>query len=107
MKTFQLGFIFSLFIFAGILRADNWPSWRGVFGTGQSTENKFPTKWAKDQNVLWRLALPERGNSSPIVWEDRVFVTQAVDATKTRQLWCINRKTGKLIGAAGRRLQRC
>jgi len=100
VKSLSLRFFISLFVFTFVLQADNWPAWRGVFGTGQSTENKFPVKWAKDQNVRWRVALPERGNSSPVVWVNRVFITQAIEVTKSRQTICYNRGTGKIVWRA-------
>src|SRR4051794_36207822 len=77
--------------------AGNWPGWRGPSGTGITTEQNLPVQWSKEQNVRWRVDLPERGNSSPIVWGDRVFVTQAVSADNRRTLMCFDRKDGKLL----------
>ena len=55
--------------------ADNWPAWRGPLGTGICEEKNLPTTWSKTENVKWRVALPEPGNSTPIVWNDRIFLT--------------------------------
>ena len=52
-------------------------------------------------NVLWRLELPEPGNSSPVVWGDRVFLTQARDDGASRRLLCIDRKTGRVLWEQG------
>jgi outer membrane protein assembly factor BamB len=81
-----------------VLAAD-WPQWRGPAGTGATTETKLPTKWSATENVKWRVALPEPGNSTPIVFGDRVFVTQAVK--ERRQLMCFSRADGKLMWEAG------
>lgn len=74
--------------------AANWPAWRGPAGTGVSEEKSLPTQWSPTEHVKWRVPLPERGNSTPIVWEDRVFVTQAQGDQRT--LMCFDRKDGKL-----------
>jgi len=55
--------------------AENWPQWRGPRGDGVSQETGLPTSWSSTDNVLWRLPLPGSGGATPIVWEDRVFVT--------------------------------
>lgn len=76
--------------------AGNWPSWRGPNQNNISPETHFPTRWSRTENVKWRAELPEAGNSSPIVWGDTVFVTQAVDDGKRRTLMAFDRQTGKL-----------
>ncbi|HET6410294.1 MAG TPA: PQQ-binding-like beta-propeller repeat protein, partial [Chthoniobacteraceae bacterium] len=62
--------------------AGEWPGWRGANGTGISSEKNLPLTWTATENVKWRTELPERGNSSPIVWGDKVFVTQALTGSK-------------------------
>ncbi len=74
--------------------AGNWPSWRGPSQDGISPETKFPTTWSKDKNVRWRVALPDVGNSSPVVWGGTVFVTQALEDGKRRTLMAFDRATG-------------
>jgi outer membrane protein assembly factor BamB len=59
------------------VRADNWPCWRGPTGMGYTAEKDLPLHWdgkTKD-NLLWKTPVGGIGNSSPIVWGDRVFVT--------------------------------
>ena len=58
-------------------------------------------RWSTNQNVRWRVPLPERTNSSPIVWRDRVFVAQAVSGENRRTLMCFDRKDGKLLWQSG------
>ncbi|MCG8584363.1 MAG: PQQ-binding-like beta-propeller repeat protein, partial [Pirellulales bacterium] len=81
--------------------AQNWPGWRGPEGTGKSTEKNLPTNWDRETNVRWKVDLPERGNSTPVVWGDQVFVTQAIEKDGTRSLICFDRKTGKEMWQAG------
>lgn len=52
-----------------------WPRWRGPSGQGLAAGSGYPDTWSDRQNVLWRTAVPGRGNSSPIVWKDRIFLT--------------------------------
>lgn len=55
-----------------------WPQWRGPLATGVSPEANPPVEWSESRNVRWKLALPGKGHSTPIVWGDRVFLTVAV-----------------------------
>jgi outer membrane protein assembly factor BamB len=56
----------------------NWPMWRGPAGIGLSTTANPPTEWSETKNVRWKVEIPGRGHSSPIVWNDRIYVTTAV-----------------------------
>ncbi|RLT07964.1 MAG: serine/threonine protein kinase, partial [Planctomycetota bacterium] len=76
--------------------AENWPAWRGPRGDGICSEKGLPTTWNKTENVAWKVKLPERGNSTPAVWGDRVFVTQAIEKEGRRTLICFNRANGQL-----------
>ncbi|HEX6985323.1 MAG TPA: PQQ-binding-like beta-propeller repeat protein, partial [Planctomycetaceae bacterium] len=76
--------------------AGNWPAWRGPHGTGVSDETGVPVRWSATDNVKWKVRLPGPGNSTPIVWDDRVFVTQATDDGRERALYCFDRETGEL-----------
>ena len=89
---------FAILVCALQTKADNWPAWRGPFGTGKSTEKSFPLEWSREKNVRWRIDLPERGNSSPIVWGNKIFVTQSLEGRGLRQLICFDRKNGKPYG---------
>jgi outer membrane protein assembly factor BamB len=57
--------------------AENWPTWRGPKGNGISTETGLPTTWEGQKGAQWRLELPGPGGSTPIVWNDRIFLTSA------------------------------
>lgn len=75
--------------------AENWPAWRGPAGTGVCNEAHLPTKFGPEENVTWKTPLPAAGNSTPIVWDQRVFVTCPIDGGKVRSLMCFDRQTGK------------
>ena len=81
--------------------AGNWPGWRGPEGTGVSLEKNLPETWGTNRNVRWRVALPGPGNSSPVVWGNRVFIAQAVKGEKRRTVICFERADGRQLWQAG------
>ncbi|HYV35718.1 MAG TPA: serine/threonine protein kinase, partial [Gemmataceae bacterium] len=57
-----------LFISLGSLAyADNWPSWRGPDANGISKETKLPLVWDANKNIAWKLQMPGKGGSTPII----------------------------------------
>jgi outer membrane protein assembly factor BamB len=58
----------------------NWPQFRGQGARGITTSTNLPERWSASENVAWKAEIPGRGWSSPIVWDDRVFVTTAVNS---------------------------
>jgi outer membrane protein assembly factor BamB len=68
--------------------ADNWPQWRGGNHNGISEERNIPTKWNRQEGVLWRLPLPGPAGSTPAIWDQRIFVT-SVDRSGQLLLLCI------------------
>ncbi|HVK07611.1 MAG TPA: PQQ-binding-like beta-propeller repeat protein, partial [Gemmataceae bacterium] len=78
-------------------RADNWPAWRGPTGQGHSAETDLPLTWSATTNVRWKVPLADPGNSTPVIWGDRVFVTQANKGGTTRSLLCFARADGKKL----------
>ena len=79
--------------------AGNWPAWRGPTADGVTPETDLPLKWSATEGVKWKIDLPERGNSTPIVWGTRIFLTQAVGTKRT--LMCLDRKDGHTLWQAG------
>lgn len=88
---------FVVLISCTISNADNWPAWRGPNGDGVSTERNLPLTWSATQNVRWKVALPEPCNSTPIIWGDRIFLTQGLNAGKQRAVIAFDRKDGKKL----------
>src|SRR6267142_3631960 len=88
----------TVLVFSTFASADNWPFFRGPNRTGISSESSAPTNWGVDKNIKWKAPLPSPGNSSPIVWGDRVFVTCAENAKGTeRSLYCFSRADGRVM----------
>jgi hypothetical protein len=53
---------------------DNWPHWRGPDANGSTATGQYPVQW-DPANVHWKVALPGKGSSSPIVWNERIYLT--------------------------------
>ena len=79
------------------IQAQNWPGWRGPNGDGTSVETNLPVRWDSVTNVVWKIPVPGVGYSSPIVWEDKLFMLTAIPETEERILLCYNSKTGDLL----------
>src|SRR6266540_5498691 len=55
----------------------NGPQWRGPLANGVAPLANPPVEWSEKKNVRWKVALPGKGHSSPIVFGDRVYVLAA------------------------------
>lgn len=77
--------------------ADQWPRFRGPDGGGHSLARGLPTRWSSSENVVWRTEVPGSGNSSPIIWGDRIFLTSSGEAGVDRNVHCFARDDGKLL----------
>lgn len=79
------------------MHADNWPMWRGATGSGTANEKALPQKWNATNSIAWKIALPDRGNSTPIVWGDKIFLTQPLEKSNERALLCLDRRDGRVL----------
>ncbi len=77
--------LLAVLLAAPVLGASNdaspWPGWRGPGGQGVAS-GSAPLEWGAEQNVLWKSKVEGRGHSSPIVWNDLIVVTTAVQGTQ-------------------------
>jgi outer membrane protein assembly factor BamB len=107
----------SLWTAAGSVLADStadqfWPQWRGPLRTGEAPHADPPLTWSEKTNVKWKTPIPGEGDSTPIVWDKRVFLLAAIPAgtnssmsaplavpTEAYQfvVLCLDRDTGKLL----------
>lgn len=74
--------------------ANNWPNWRGPTRNGVSTES-VPVEWDADKNVVWKLEMPDWTGSTPVIWEESIFLNVA-DGDNL-ELWCLDRNTGQPV----------
>jgi outer membrane protein assembly factor BamB len=90
-------FIAAVALMASGAMAENWPRFRGPNGQGISTETGLPTQWSATENVAWKTPIPGQGWSSPIVWEDRVFLTSTTENGVICHVICLDRRSGKIL----------
>ncbi|HLQ44261.1 MAG TPA: PQQ-binding-like beta-propeller repeat protein, partial [Planctomycetaceae bacterium] len=64
-----------LAVCASPLMAENWPNWRGPSYNGVASGKNFPIEWSTTKNVAWKVELPGRGASTPVVWGENIFLT--------------------------------
>ncbi len=64
---------------------DDWPGWRGPTGNGVAEGASPATEWSEEKNVRWKVALPGKGSSCPVVMGDTVYVTTAVSTGKKKE----------------------
>lgn len=75
---------------------DNWSQFRGPSGRGHSTARDVPLKWSAE-SVLWKVPLKGKGQSSPVNWDGKLFLTGASDDGRERYLHCLDGGNGKSL----------
>jgi len=76
---------------------NNWPSFRGQDSRGIAGGTDFPSEWdgASGKNIGWKIEVPGKGKSSPVVWGDKLFITGARD--RICEVYCIDKAIGKIL----------
>ena len=88
---------------AATLQADTWNQFRGPSGDGHAQAKNIPLKWSQTENIAWKQKLPGNGWSSPVLHNDRLYLTTAVtrgDSTPpalSLHVLCVDAKTGKIV----------
>lgn len=77
--------------------AENWPGWRGPRGDGSVETGPLPVAWSVETDLVWKVPMPGTGHASPIIWDDRVFIVDAIEDSAERVLLCLERSTGKVL----------
>jgi outer membrane protein assembly factor BamB len=80
----------------GVVSPDQWPRFRGPGGTGKVTAETLPASWTTE-DWTWQADLPGVGHSSPVVWNEKIYLTSADEESRIRHLFCHDLHTGKLV----------
>ncbi len=78
------------------VHAENWNRFRGPQGRGHAGTVALPVNWS-EENIAWRAELPGAGQSCPVNWGDKIFLTAASDEGRIRHVICLNKADGKRI----------
>jgi outer membrane protein assembly factor BamB len=85
---------FSIFASGTTALASDWPHWRGPTRDGVSTETGLPVEWSTSKNVRWKIPMPDRSGSTPILFSETIFLNVA--EAGALHLWALDRKDGSL-----------
>lgn len=77
--------------------AKYWTRWRGPSGQGIVETGKYRDKWSATEGVKWKVPVPGRGHSSPIVWRDHIFFTTEYDNGARLSMLAFRRSDGKKL----------
>ena len=75
----------------------DWPHWRGPFFNGSTSETNLAAKWSRTEQVAWSLELPGPSAATPIVWDNRVFISSTDAAARTLLALAVDRLSGKIV----------
>lgn len=76
---------------------EHWNQFRGPQGNGISAAMHLPVEFDEAKNVRWKIAIPDRGWSSPVVWGDEIWLTAGSDEKKELRAICVDLKSGKFV----------
>ncbi len=79
------------------LAAGNWPAFRGPHGDGHAEATDLPIKWSETENIRWKTPVPGKAWSSPVVWGDRVWLTNATADGKELSALAVDLAGGKVL----------
>ncbi|HYG74482.1 MAG TPA: PQQ-binding-like beta-propeller repeat protein [Planctomycetota bacterium] len=97
MKTAHIFLLIVLAASSVAFCGENWPQWRGPNHNGSSGETGLPDKLDKDSTLVWTTPLPGRSGATPVVWNDKVFLTAGDKTNKDLLAICVNRADGKVL----------
>jgi len=104
MKNILILFVCSIFAFitAGCARSsdqliENWAQFRGPNGQGISQATGLPVNWSAEENIAWKTEIPGEGWSSPIVWNNHIFLTTTTEEGKNCHVIAVDRITGRIL----------
>lgn len=95
---YRLTFVMIMILMVMTAHSQNWPQWRGPEANGIASPGTYPVKFSATDGLLWKAELPGKGGSTPIVWEDRIFLTSGVGEKNEGEdgVLCFD-LTGKLL----------
>ena len=77
--------------------ADNWPNYRGPTDQGLCDAVGLPLEWSETKNVVWKTLIPGKAWSSPVVWKDRIWLTDALEDGTRLFAVCVDAQSGKVL----------
>jgi outer membrane protein assembly factor BamB len=76
---------------------DTWPEFRGPSGDGHSQARGLPLRWSETENIRWKTPIHDKGWSSPVIWDNQIWMTTATPDGKRLYAICVDRDSGKIV----------
>lgn len=95
--SFGMSLCLSLAIACSAIGEEHWTSYRGPTDQGHAATADLPVQWSEDKNVVWKTALPGKAWSSPVIWGDRIWVTEAPDSGVSLSAISLDKNSGKIV----------
>ena len=91
--------IVSIAIFSATssLASADWPDWRGPTADGRSDATGLPLTWKETENIAWKTRIHGLGYSTPVVWDDQIWLTTATEDGRALYAVCIDLNTGVVL----------
>lgn len=87
-----------VFLAAGwSLAGENWPNFHGPTNDNHSDARDLPLVWSETENVAWKTPIHDSGWSSPVIWDDQIWLTTATDDGKQSFALCVDRQSGRVL----------
>ena len=93
------GFILLLITVASCLvieANEQWSQFRGHYGNGIIKSTSAPINWSENTNIDWKTPIHDRGWSSPVIWNDQIWMTTATKDGNKMYAICVNKLSGKI-----------
>ena len=75
----------------------HWNQYRGSNGDGKSTARNLPAEFSETQNVRWKVAIAGQGWSSPVVWENEIWLTAGNTERQELRALCVDLESGEIV----------
>ncbi len=96
MRLEMLGLVCALWAACPIAAAENWPQFRGPTGDGVSQATGLPVTWSETEHITWKTPIHDKGWSSPVIWDNQIWMTTATANGKQSFAVCVDRETGRV-----------
>ena len=99
LRSHIVCFAFSFFMLGSAWASahENWWQFRGPSGDGHTNSTGLPLKWSESKNVTWKIAIHDRGWSSPVIWGKQIWLTTATNKGHKLFAICVDKDTGKIL----------
>lgn len=89
--------LFCTVCLASVVAGTNWPGYRGPRENSRADGAKLPIKWSEAENVVWKTPVAGKAWSSPVIWGDRIYLTNSNEEGSFYSVVCIDKNTGKVV----------